>query len=465
MGMMMKIIMAMMYMLPKKFRDRMKSPMLQKGRYAAGENHPSIEMSLTNLLVCARNCGTCPSYSGVRGEALFCASGPSTIDIEQNGCNCVTCPIFDKCNGYSTAYFCINGQCSPRDTRSALTKLTDLAKAYLQRFTFQEEDDTGLNLDDAVRVEALTDTDAKEVKLDFIGDREVETTSNVPILQASLDAGIPHTHICGGRARCSTCRIIVMDGLEYCRPRNDRESRLARIKGFSPEVRLACQTTTGGDISLRRLVLDDRDISEAIGQGRANPNEVGREADVTILFSDIRSFTSFSEKALPYDVIHILNRYFEAIGGIIDTYGGYIDKYMGDGIMVIFGLDREMKDDHAILAARAALGMQEELGEFNEYLESHFNHAFNIGIGLHSGNVIIGNLGFSKKKEYTAIGDTVNTASRIESLNKKTGTSILVSESTYRLIHSTFVWGKTFKTKVKGREEPVIVHELSGTKR
>ncbi|TFH42290.1 MAG: DUF2769 domain-containing protein [Chrysiogenales bacterium] len=101
-------------------------------------------MSLTNLLVCARNCGTCPSYSGVRGEALFCASGPSTIDIEQNGCNCVTCPIFDKCNGYSTAYFCINGQCSPRDTRSALTKLTDLAKAYLQRFTFQEEDDTGL---------------------------------------------------------------------------------------------------------------------------------------------------------------------------------------------------------------------------------------------------------------------------------------------------------------------------------
>jgi class 3 adenylate cyclase len=465
MGMMMKIIMAMMYMLPKKLRDRMKSPMMQKGRYAAGKNHPAIEMNLTNLLVCARNCGTCPSYSGVRGEALFCASGPSKIDIEQNGCNCVTCPIFDKCSGYSTAYFCINGQCSPRDTRSALMKLTDLAKAYLQRFTFQDEGESGLDLDDAVRAEALTGVEVKEVTMDFIGDKEVETTSNVPILRASLESGIPHTHICGGRARCSTCRIIVMDGLEYCRPRNERESRLARIKGFSPEVRLACQTTTEGDISLRRLVLDDRDISEAISQGRANPNEVGREADVTILFSDIRSFTSFSEKALPYDVIHILNRYFEAIGGIIDTYGGYIDKYMGDGIMVIFGLDREMKEGHAVLAAHAALGIREALGEFNEYLESHFSHTFNIGIGLHSGNVIVGNLGFSKKKEYTAIGDTVNTASRIESLNKRTGTSILVSESTYRLIHSKFIWGKAYKTKVKGREEPVIVHELTGTKR
>lgn len=464
MVLMMKIMMAMMYMLPKKMRDRMKAPMMQKGRYASGKNHPAIAMNLANLLVCAQNCGTCPSYPGIRGEALFCASGPSKADIEQNGCNCVTCPIFDKCSGYSTAYFCINGSCSPRDTRSALTKLTDLAKAYLQRFTFQDEDETGIDLDDAVRAETLTDAQAEGVTLNFIGDKEVKTTSNVPILQASLDAGIPHTHICGGRARCSTCRIIVMDGLEHCRPRNEREARLARIKGFSPEVRLACQTTTEGDISLRRLVLDDRDISEAISQGRANPNEVGREADVTILFSDIRSFTTFSENALPYDVIHILNRYFESIGNSIDAYGGYIDKYMGDGVMVIFGLDRDMKEDHAFLAARAALGMQEALEEFNEYLESHFSHAFKIGIGLHSGNVIIGNLGFSKKKEYTAIGDTVNTASRIESLNKRTGTSILVSESTYRLIQSRFTWGHAYKTKVKGREEPVIVHELTGVK-
>ena len=94
----MKIMMAMMYMLPKNMRDRIKAPMMQRGRYTSGKNHPTIEMNLTNLLVCAQNCGTCPSYSGVRGEALFCASGPSSVNIQENGCNCVTCPIFDKCS-------------------------------------------------------------------------------------------------------------------------------------------------------------------------------------------------------------------------------------------------------------------------------------------------------------------------------------------------------------------------------
>lgn len=462
MGPLMKMMMAMMSLLPRRPTDRLRAPMMQKGRYAAGKRHPVIEMNLTNLLICGRNCGTCPSYPGVRGEALFCASGASRVEVEQKGCNCVTCPLFDRCSAYSTAYFCVNGECSPRDSRSALARFADMAKAYLSRFTFQDEEEPAIDLADAVTAEIIEDIEEKEITLNFIGDREVDTKSTVPILQASLDAGIPHTHICGGRARCSTCRVIVVDGVERCRPRNEREGRLAAMKGFSPEVRLACQTTVTGDVSLRRLVLDDRDISEAIHQGRANRNEVGREVDATILFSDIRSFTSFAENALTYDVIHILNRYFETIGGIIDAHGGYIDKYMGDGIMAIFGLDRESREHHALLAARAAQAMQESLVEFNAYLESHFGHSFSIGIGLHSGNVIIGNLGFSRKKEYTAIGDTVNTASRIESLNKRTGTSTLVSDSTYRIVRHRFLWGKTYKTRVKGREEPVIVHELTG---
>ncbi|MEW6525034.1 MAG: adenylate/guanylate cyclase domain-containing protein [Spirochaetota bacterium] len=206
--------------------------------------------------------------------------------------------------------------------------------------------------------------------------------------------------------------------------------------------------------------MDELDISEAIRQGRGGINDVGREADVTILFSDIRSFTAFSEKALPYDVIHILNRYFETIGSIIDVNGGYIDKYMGDGIMAIFGLDKDMKDDHAYLAVKSSLEIQQAINEFNDYLLQHFNHSFSAGVGIHSGTVIIGNLGFSKKKEYTALGDTVNTASRIESLNKRTGTAILVSESTYKRCQRHFTWGRKFKTKVKGKEEPVVVHEV-----
>jgi len=280
------------------------------------------------------------------------------------------------------------------------------------------------------------------------------------ILNASLGAGIPHTHVCGGRARCSTCRVLVTRGLENCSPRNDAEARLAKIKGFSPEIRLACQTTVMGDVSLRRLVLDDTDIRAAIQEGRSDPGDAGREAEVTLLFCDIRSFTAFAEQALPYDVIHILNRYFEALGGIIDRHGGYIDKYMGDGIMVIFGLDPTVQGHSARLAVAAAQDMALMLPGFNEYLKSHFNHEFRIGVGVHTGTVILGSLGYHKKKEYTAIGDTVNTASRIEAENKKAGTTVLVSEHTYALAGAGFRWGKQFSAGVKGKEENLHLYEL-----
>ncbi|MDA3899650.1 MAG: adenylate/guanylate cyclase domain-containing protein [Spirochaetes bacterium] len=456
----MNIMMLMMYMIPKKIRDRMKPPMMPRARYKAGKDHPAIKMNLTNLMICAKNCGTCPSYSGVIGEALYCASGASKKAIEENGCNCVSCPLYDKCSAYNTAYFCIHGSCSSGSDKTRLSEITDLTRSYLLRFTLQDNEPNDTTQEDAEIEEILNNEETINIALNFTGEKKVDTKSDTPILQASLSAGIPHTHICGGRARCSTCRVIVTEGAENCRPRNKRESRLAKTKGFSPEVRLACQTTAVGDLALRRLVLDDNDISEAINQGRRVLNEAGRECYATIMFSDIRSFTSFSEKALPYDVIHILNRYFEEIGSVIDSNGGYIDKYMGDGIMAIFGLDHDNRDHHEMLAAKSAVEMIIAVNDFNTYLKNHFAHTFKIGIGLHTGNVIIGNLGFSRKKEYTALGDTVNTASRIESLNKRTGTSILVSDTTYKKIKNDFLWKKTFKTKVKGKTEPITVHEL-----
>ncbi|MCI0482604.1 MAG: adenylate/guanylate cyclase domain-containing protein, partial [Candidatus Dadabacteria bacterium] len=329
-----------------------------------------------------------------------------------------------------------------------------------ERFLFTVQVDRGGVEVGEKAADLPTPSASHNVKLSFIGEKDVETRSDVPILKASLDAGIPHTHICGGRARCSTCRVIVVDGLEQCRPRNEKETRLAKIKGFPREVRLACQTTVESDIALRRLVLDDRDISEAIFQGKSGVSGVGREVDATIMFSDIRSFTSFSENALPYDIIHILNRYFETIGKVIDENGGYIDKYMGDGIMVIFGLDNTHTEHHSYLAAKSAVEMQRALREFNVYLKSHFDHEFRIGIGLHSGTVIVGNLGFSRKQEFTAIGDTVNTASRIESLNKAAKTSILVSEITYNSLKGQFDFGNKYTAHVKGKEQKVAVFEL-----
>lgn len=454
-----KLMMMMMKMVPGFIADKIKPPMLSKEKLATGRLHLTIKMSLSNLLICGEYCGNCPSSSSVKGEALFCATGKSSVTIEENGCNCITCPLLEKCSSYTIAYFCKNGFCSPKDERSEATIISDLAGEYLQRFLKFDEINSLTNGPDEVTIEDRIDENVHEININYIGEREVKTESNISILNTSLNAGIPHTHVCGGRARCSTCRVLITDGIDNCRPRNEIESSLARIKGFSSDVRLACQTTSKNDVSLRRLVLDEHDISDAIFEGRSNFGESGREVEAAILFSDIRSFTSFSEIALPYDITHILNRYFETIGEQIDLNGGYIDKYMGDGIMAIFGLDKEIQDNPSVSAVKSSLLIQESLIEFNLYLKKQFDHEFRIGIGIHTGDVIVGNLGFRKKKEFTAIGDTVNTASRIESLNKKTGTSILVSDETYLAAKEHFKWGKKFSSKVKGKEHPIKVHE------
>jgi len=450
---MMKLAVVMLDLLPKKMKDRMRAPMLSRERLDLGSRHPTIEMNATNLLICARNCGSCPSFPEIKGEALYCAGGRSTAHIERRGCNCVTCPLYDQCSRYNSAYFCINGPCAGPDTGTSAQEISELSSRYLERFiNLEPPEQSPIVTTDAHRGEVVP------VTLDFAGDQIVSSSSDETILQASLTAGINHTHVCGGRARCSTCRVLVETGLEHCRPRNEPEARLADIKGFSPDVRLACQTTTTGNLRLRRLVLDDTDISEAIQQGRSGHGSVGREVDSTILFADIRSFTSFSERALPYDVVHILNRYFDSICNAIDRNGGFIDKYMGDGIMAIFGLDREMNEPHPVLAVRAAQQMLESLETFNKFLNDRYRHVFRIGVGLHSGPVIVGELGFAKKRDFTAIGDTVNTASRIEALNKRAGTTVLVSHTTYEATRASFEWTKSFRADVKGKAEAVVVY-------
>ncbi len=451
---MMRLAVAMLDLVPKRAKDRMRAPMLARERMKVGAEHPTIEMNLTNLLICARNCGTCPSFPDVRGEALYCAGGRSSAHVTRRGCNCVSCPLYDQCSRNNSAYFCINGPCGGPDTGTSAHDISELSSRYLERFVHSEP----AQADDAVVPAELRSGEIVPVTMDFVGDQVVSSSSDETILQASLTAGINHTHVCGGRARCSTCRVLVESGSEHLRPRNAAESRLAAIKGFSPQVRLACQTTATGNLRLRRLVLDDADISEAIQQGRSGQGAVGREVDSTILFADIRSFTSFSENALPYDVVHILNRYFDAICAAIDRNGGYIDKYMGDGIMAVFGLDREVEGAHQVLAVQAAQEMLAELASFNAFLKARYHHEFTIGIGLHSGPVIVGELGFAKKREFTAIGDTVNTASRIEALNKRAQTNVLVSEATYSATGDRFTWKKAFRAEVKGKTEPIVVY-------
>ena len=276
------------------------------------------------------------------------------------------------------------------------------------------------------------------------------------LLHASLRASIAHAHACGGNARCSTCRVLIVDGLEHCAPPNDKETRLAERLHFGPDIRLACQTTVSGDVELRRLVLDAEDL-EIVG---SSPRSVGEEKEVAILFADIRGFTTFAETLPPYDVVHVLNRYFHQVGQAIKRNGGCIDNYMGDGLMALFGV--EDSSGATLQAIRAGLDMLDAVGRLRPYLQSIYTRSFQIGIGVHFGEVVVGAIGHDETKRVTAIGDAVNLASRIESVNKQAGTEFLISEATYDHARELIRVGKTIEVTLPGKSGEYTLYEVVG---
>ncbi len=294
-------------------------------------------------------------------------------------------------------------------------------------------------------------------------DRLIVVNDAETILESSLCAGIPHTHVCGGSARCSTCRVWVLEGLEYCAPRNDAEQTLARRLSFAPKMRLACQTQVSGDgkITLRRLALDMEDL-ELIHQqmtskgGRA---AIGEEKQIAILFADLRGFTNFSEALPAYDVIYVLNRYFDHMGKIVERHGGVISNYMGDGCMALFGVDD--RDRAAERAVRAAVDMQNAMVSINTYLEDLYYRQLQIGIGVHFGQVVLGAVSAANSKQITAIGDAVNLASRIEAANKTVGTNLLISEDTYALVRNLVSINRRCQVKIPGKSGEYLLYEVT----
>lgn len=260
--------------------------------------------------------------------------------------------------------------------------------------------------------------------------RDAAPRPGEPMLQVSLRSGINHAHVCGGKARCSTCRVRVTSGLEHCLPRNEAETKLATRVGFGPDIRLACQTQVDGPVHVRRLVLDDDDVALA-----DQKKLVGTERRLAILFADVRGFTPLSERLPPYDVIHLLNRYFRLVGAVIEQAGGEVTNYMGDGLMALFGREGsgpEAERAAARAAVKAGLGMLAAVDGFQRYFHQLSSGEFRIGVGAHFGTAVVGALG-AGNAVVTAIGDAVNVASRVEHATRETSTSMLITQPLYEL--------------------------------
>lgn len=282
--------------------------------------------------------------------------------------------------------------------------------------------------------------------------RRVEALIGTSVLEVSRMAKIPHASVCGGRGRCSTCRIRVVAPASALPELSDAEMKVLHRVGAAPNVRLACQLRPSGNVNATPLLSPTITAHE----GLAAAGLTGSEREIAILFADIRSFTQLAETKLPYDVVFLLNRYFEEMGRAIEGAGGRVDKFIGDGIMALFGVEGGVEAGcRAALAAASA--MSDRLIHLNAVLAEDLPTPLKIGIGIHAGPAIVGEMGFGQTVSVTAIGDAVNTASRLESMTKDQGVQLIVSEEVARHAETNLDRFPAMEIMVRGRVQPLTI--------
>jgi adenylate cyclase len=295
------------------------------------------------------------------------------------------------------------------------------------------------------------------VRIGYPDGRFIDVVPGTSVLEASRLAGIPHAHVCGGRGRCSTCRVRVRGELRGIDPPSEDELRVLRRIRATSNVRLACQLRPRGAVEVTPLLPPFAHAAD--GQRRVDFAQ-GSEREIAILFADIRGFTSLAEGRLPYDVVFVLNRYFTAMGRAVEAAGGRVDKFIGDGVMALFGIESDAR-----VASRAALDgarlMSERLGELNRSLHGELDEPLRIGIGIHIGPTIVGEMGYGSAIAMTAIGDAVNTASRLETLTKTYGCELVVSEETVLRAGLDLSAFPRFEIEIRGKRDMLAIRTVA----
>ncbi len=262
------------------------------------------------------------------------------------------------------------------------------------------------------------------VTVRYPGGRSVRAPHGLTVLEVSRQAGIPHAAVCGGRGRCSTCRVRVVAGAERLPEAGAHEAQLlARVKA-GPGVRLACQLRPAADLVVVPLLppsIGARDLA-----GAYDADRFGREGEVVALFADLRGFTTLAEGRPPFDTVFLLNRFAAEMGSAIEGAGGRVIQFMGDGVFALFGLAVPL-DRAARQAVAAAAEMLARMDQVNRDLAASLEAPLRIGIGLHAGPVVIGEMGWGQAQYLTAIGDVINSASRLEALTKDHGCLVVLS--------------------------------------
>ncbi|WP_299819652.1 adenylate/guanylate cyclase domain-containing protein [uncultured Roseibium sp.] len=294
---------------------------------------------------------------------------------------------------------------------------------------------------------------ASGITVSYPGDLKIRVSPGPTLLEMSRMKDIPHAAVCGGRARCSTCRVRILSGGDTLDEPGPAESAVLSRIAAGENVRLACQIRPRGNIEVQPLV----PVREAAGSARHLQDAYfwGVEQVVTVMFVDLRNFTRITESQLAYDVVHLLNSYLDQASAAIRAEGGYVDKFIGDGIMAIFGMDCD-----AATGARQALKASKRIEAVMTALEAEkapqFRDPIRLGIGLHLGPAILGRIGSAgtdgTRGGLTALGDVVNTASRLETENKVHGSFLAVSKAVIDAAGADISGAETSEIKLRGKE-------------
>ena len=291
------------------------------------------------------------------------------------------------------------------------------------------------------------------VEIRYESGQTVRVPRGHSVLEASRIGGVPHYSVCGGKGRCSTCRVRVTEGLADQPPAGQvEEMTLARIHA-GPDIRLACQFRPVHDLTVMPLLAAGQERALPIGSRQATP---GREQEIAVLFCDIRSFTALADHRLPYDVVFLLNRYFAVVGKAVEKSGGQLDKFIGDGAMALFGLGTT-KQEACRQALTASAAIIADLALLSEELAGDIPAPLRVAIGIHAGPAIVGAMGYGGVMGVTAIGDTVNVASRLESAAKEFDAAIVISDDAAGLSGIDMSAYETREIAIRGSTRPLNI--------
>jgi adenylate cyclase len=309
---------------------------------------------------------------------------------------------------------------------------------------------------------AMTERRGGMITLSYGNGRTVRVPKGLSVLEASLRYNVPHASVCGGRARCSTCRIRVIGDCASLPVPSKREAFvLNRVgAGSDPAIRLACQLRPEADLSFFQIFLPQVTAASLRTSG---PSRIGEERYLVSMFVDMRGSTKLAEKRLPFDTVFIVNRFLGAVSQAVIECGGQPNQFVGDGQLALFGLATGPQTA-CLQALKAAAMIAVNVDELNQSLSHELREPIRFGIGIHGGEVIIGDIGYRDHMVFTALGDAVNVAARLQEMTKSLACEAIVSEEVRVTAGISADGLPQQKTKIRGRADAMIVRTVTSVK-